>query len=77
MIGPTNRQCIMPAVVVIPKDFLDVIISTEAPQTALTSGELIGHWNESGRNYFHYQTDQKSSTSTLSFLPIKKFSGQF
>ncbi|MFZ1791627.1 MAG: M1 family aminopeptidase [Saprospiraceae bacterium] len=39
--------------------FLDVIISTEAPQTALTSGELIGHWNENGRNYFHYQTDQK------------------
>ncbi|HOY15284.1 MAG TPA: M1 family aminopeptidase, partial [Saprospiraceae bacterium] len=38
---------------------LDVIISTEAPQTALTSGELIGHWHENDRNYFHYQTDQK------------------
>ncbi|NMM47623.1 ABC transporter permease/M1 family aminopeptidase [Marinigracilibium pacificum] len=36
---------------------LEVIISTEAHQTALTSGSLIEKWQENGRNYFHYKTN--------------------
>lgn len=37
---------------------LEIIISTEAPQTALTSGDLVAKWNTNGRNYFHYKTNQ-------------------
>nr|WP_091698035.1 M1 family aminopeptidase [Algoriphagus locisalis]SFU18816.1 Peptidase family M1 [Algoriphagus locisalis] len=37
---------------------LEVIISTEAPQTALTSGDLVATWNKEDRNYFHYKTNQ-------------------
>jgi aminopeptidase N len=45
---------------------LEVIISTEAPQTALTSGDLVATWNEDGRNYFHYKTYQP----IIHFYPI-------
>ncbi|GAB3219445.1 aminopeptidase [Algoriphagus aestuariicola] len=45
---------------------LEVIISTEAPQTALTSGDLVATWNEDGRNYFHYKTNQR----IIHFYPI-------
>lgn len=38
---------------------LEIIISTEAPQTALTSGDLVAKWNKNGRNYFHYKTGQQ------------------
>ncbi len=38
---------------------LEIIISTEAPQTALTSGDLVAKWTKSGRNYFHYKTGQR------------------
>lgn len=39
--------------------FLEMIIGTEQPQTAVTSGNLIKQWSENNRNYFHYKTDQK------------------
>lgn len=45
---------------------LEVIISTEAPQTALTSGDLVAKWNKDGRNYFHYKTNQQ----IIHFYPI-------
>jgi ABC-2 type transport system permease protein len=45
---------------------LEMIISTEAPQTALTSGDLVASWNMSGRNYFHYKTNQR----IIHFYPI-------
>ncbi|MFC2185731.1 ABC transporter permease/M1 family aminopeptidase [Fulvivirgaceae bacterium LMO-SS25] len=45
---------------------LDIVISTEAPQTALTSGDLLATWNSDGRNYFHYKTNQ----SIIHFYPI-------
>lgn len=45
---------------------LEIIISTEAPQTALTSGDLVAKWNKNGRNYFHYKTDQQ----IINFYPI-------
>ncbi|OOG75422.1 peptidase M1 [Flavobacterium sp. A45] len=50
---------------------LDIVISTEAPQTALTSGDLVATWNTSGRNYFHYKTNQR----IIHFYPI--VSGQY
>jgi ABC-2 type transport system permease protein len=33
---------------------LDVTISTEGDQTAITHGELVKQWKQNGRNYFHY-----------------------
>lgn len=45
---------------------LDIIISTSAPQTALTSGDLVATWNTNGRNYFHYKTNQQ----IINFYPI-------
>lgn len=45
---------------------LDLVISTEVPQTALTSGDLVKAWNREGRNYFHYKTNQR----IIHFYPI-------
>lgn len=45
---------------------LDIIISTEAPQTALTAGNLVARWHKDGRNYFHYKTDQP----IIHFYPV-------
>ncbi|MGB5927076.1 MAG: M1 family aminopeptidase [Cyclobacteriaceae bacterium] len=45
---------------------LDVVISTESPQTAVTSGDLITSWTRENRNYFHYKTDQR----IINFYPI-------
>lgn len=50
---------------------LDVVISTEAPQKALTSGDLVATWNKDGRNYFHFKTNQQ----IINFYPI--VSGQY
>jgi ABC-2 type transport system permease protein len=45
---------------------LDIVISTDAPQTALTSGDLVAKWNKDGRNYFHYKTNQQ----IINFYPM-------
>lgn len=45
---------------------LEILISTEALQTALTSGDLVARWNTDGRNYFHYKTNQR----IIHFYPI-------
>lgn len=45
---------------------LDILISTEAPQTALTSGDLLATWKTGDRNYFHYKTNQR----IIHFYPI-------
>lgn len=45
---------------------LDIVISTAAPQTALTSGDLVAKWNTNGRNYFHYKTNQQ----IINFYPM-------
>jgi ABC-2 type transport system permease protein len=50
---------------------LDIVISTEVPQKALTSGDLVAKWNKDGRNYFHYKTNQQ----IINFYPI--VSGQY
>lgn len=36
----------------------DVTLSTDADQTALTSGRLARQWTENGRRHFHYVSDQ-------------------
>jgi len=33
---------------------MDVTVSTEADQVAITHGDLVRQWKENGRNYFHY-----------------------
>lgn len=45
---------------------LDIVISTSASQTALTSGDLVARWSKDGRNYFHYKTNQQ----IINFYPI-------
>ncbi len=45
---------------------LEAIISTEAPQTALTAGYLVKEWSSDGRNYFHCKTNQQ----IIHFYPI-------
>ncbi|MEH0157273.1 M1 family aminopeptidase [Limibacter armeniacum] len=39
----------------------EAIISTEADQRAITSGNLVRKWTSNGRNYFHYKTPIKVS----------------
>lgn len=45
---------------------LDILISTEAPQTALTSGDLLATWSKNDRDYFHYKTTQR----IINFYPF-------
>lgn len=35
----------------------DAIISTDSSQTVVSNGNLIQHWRDNNRNYFHYKTD--------------------
>ncbi|MFK8104113.1 MAG: M1 family aminopeptidase [Saprospiraceae bacterium] len=37
---------------------LEMVVSTETPQKAVSSGRLIRTWSEKGRNYFHYKSEQ-------------------
>lgn len=37
--------------------YLDMLISTTQDQTAVGTGELVNHWKENNRNYFHYKTN--------------------
>jgi ABC-type transport system involved in multi-copper enzyme maturation permease subunit len=39
----------------------DATISTSADQIALAPGELVSHWTENGRNYFHYKIDRHAN----------------
>jgi len=36
---------------------LDMLILTTPDQTAVGTGELVNHWKENNRNYFHYKTN--------------------
>ena len=44
---------------VFKRDFINLkmTLSTEEPQTAVGTGDLIEKWQEKGRNYFKYQAD--------------------
>jgi ABC-2 type transport system permease protein len=35
----------------------DATISTSGSQTVVSNGNLINHWTETGRNYFHYKSE--------------------
>lgn len=37
----------------------EVTVSTAADQSVVSQGDLIGQWQEGGRNYFHYKSDGK------------------
>lgn len=45
---------------------LEMIISTESSQTALSSGDLVAQWTRDDRNYFHYKTTKP----IINFYPI-------
>ncbi|MGF1923956.1 MAG: M1 family aminopeptidase [Bacteroidia bacterium] len=45
---------------------LDIIISTEASQTALSAGDIVARWSKDGRQYFHYKTQKQM----IHFYPI-------
>ncbi len=36
---------------------LDMVVSTDAPQTAIGTGTLIRQWTKGNRSYFHYQPE--------------------
>ena len=37
---------------------IETVIGTDPRQIAITPGTLVREWNENGRRYFHYRTDQ-------------------
>jgi ABC-2 type transport system permease protein len=37
---------------------VDVVMGTDAEETAVTAGTLVREWRENGRRYFHYQTGE-------------------
>jgi ABC-2 type transport system permease protein len=51
---------------------LDVTISTEGEQIAITHGGLIKQWKENGRNYFHYVQNKPGM-----YAPFGIFSGRY
>uniref|UniRef100_UPI004047EAAC M1 family aminopeptidase n=2 Tax=Roseivirga sp. TaxID=1964215 RepID=UPI004047EAAC len=53
------------------KVLFETVVSTEANQTAISSGNLVREWTKDNRNYFHYKTE-------LPVLPtIAYFSADF
>lgn len=58
----------------------ETIVSTAADQTAIASGQLIGQWQDGGRNYFHYKLADKVYPANLAYFSgryaIKKVSHQ-
>lgn len=41
------------------KTKFETIVSTDADQTALSSGSLVKEWSENNRNYYHYKSKNK------------------
>ena len=37
---------------------MEVTVSVPGDQTAVSHGDLVGHWTANGRNYFHYVADR-------------------
>ena len=48
----------------------ECIVSTEADQTALAPGELLKHWSNNGRNFYHYKSLSKT-LNCYSFLSAR------
>ena len=51
---------------------VDLTISTDADQTAIGQGALVGQWQDGGRNYFHYVLDNPGS-----YPPIVALSARY
>ncbi|MGV3710207.1 MAG: M1 family aminopeptidase [Gemmatimonas sp.] len=51
---------------------VETIIGTDAQQTAVTPGKLIREWNENGRRYFHFRTEQPTSFGASIFSAAYK-----
>lgn len=60
-----------PSNIELAKRLFEIKMSTSANQTAISSGELVHQWQQSGRNYFQYKTQQPI------FPIIGYFSGEY
>ncbi|HEY9001741.1 MAG TPA: hypothetical protein VIM89_10340 [Mucilaginibacter sp.] len=50
---------------------IDVIVSTEGDQVAISHGDLIRQWKEKGRNYFHYVQDKPGMYTPFGILSAR------
>jgi hypothetical protein len=50
---------------------LDVTVSTEGDQVAITHGDLIRQWKENGRNYFHYVQNKPGMYAPFGLLSAR------
>lgn len=50
---------------------LDVTVSTEGDQVAITHGDLVRRWKENGRNYFHYVQDKPGMYGPFGILSAR------
>jgi ABC-2 type transport system permease protein len=50
---------------------LDVTVSTEGDQAAITHGDLVRQWKENGRNYFHYIQSKPGMYSPFGILSAR------
>jgi len=50
---------------------LDVTVSTEGDQLAITHGDLVKQWKENGRNYFHYVQNKPGMYAPLVILSAR------
>ncbi|MES2108795.1 MAG: hypothetical protein V4577_08615 [Bacteroidota bacterium] len=50
---------------------MDITVSTAGDQTAVAPGELVKHWNEGGRNYYHYVQDKPGMYAPFAILSAR------
>jgi hypothetical protein len=48
----------------------EAVLSTSAEQTAVTSGQLLKHWQQDGRNYYQYKMQQPIYPSVSYFSAV-------
>lgn len=50
---------------------MDVTVSTEGDQVAITHGDLVKQWKQNGRNYFHYVQNKPGMYSPFAILSAR------
>jgi len=50
---------------------LDLTVSTEGDQTAVSHGDLVKQWKQNGRNYFHYVMDKPGMYSPFAIFSAR------
>jgi hypothetical protein len=50
---------------------LDVVVSTEGDQVAITHGDLVRQWKKNGRNYFHYVQNKPGMYNPFGILSAR------